>query len=59
MGSDSSDSDEESLCSESNDEEISSDSFCSEIDDEYIPSDAKIYKKMIDWQRAGDINYKP
>ena len=56
MDADSSDSDEESLRSEINGENIPSDSLSSESDDGYIPSDAKIYKQMIDWQRAGDIN---
>ena len=54
MDSDSSESDEESLNSESNDNNIPSDSLSSESNDEYITFDAKIYKQMIDLQRAGD-----
>ena len=56
MDSDSSDSDAESLSSESNEKKIPSDSLSSESDDEYIPSNAEVYKQMIDWKRAGDIN---
>ena len=56
MDSDSSDSDKKYLSSESDNENILYDYLSSESDDKYIPNDAKIYKKIIGWQIAGDIN---